>query len=78
MFQKVMEAFGASRFAAQRSTEEEPVVARMSVERVHKFSSQYGGENSRGYTAGNVSGDSCNYPNYGDFSEACVMVRMSI
>ena len=70
-----MDVLGASKPATRRSNEE-PAVARMCAERVHKFSSQYGGESSRGYTASNLAGESCKYPSYGDFSEACVLVWM--
>ena len=77
MLQRVMEALGANRFAGQRDVEESSATARMCAERVHKFSSQYGGEKTRGYTASNLAGESCKYPSYGDFSEACVMVCMS-
>ena len=71
MFRKVMEVF--SRFAEARP-EKIPVTARMFAESVNGFSSQYGGENSRGYTAANLAGESYRYPSYGDFTEACVMV----
>ena len=70
-----MDVLGTNRAVTRRSNEE-PAVARMCAERVHKFSSQYGGESSRGYTASNLAGESCKYPNYGDFSEACVLVWM--
>lgn len=76
MLQRIMEALGVNKLAAQRCVEE-PALARMCVERVYKFSSQYGGESSRGYTASNLSGESCKYPSYGDFSEAFVLVCMS-
>ena len=66
-----MEVF--SRFAEARP-EKIPVTARMFAESVNGFSSQYGGENSRGYTAANLAGESYRYPSYGDFTEACVMV----
>ena len=76
MLQRVMEALGVKKPPAKRC-EEEPALARMCVERVCNFSSQYGGENSRGYTASNLSGEACKYPHYGDFSEAFVLVCLS-
>ena len=39
------------------------------------FSSQYGGENSQSYGALNLAGNSYNYPSYGDFTQAFVLVR---
>lgn len=72
MIQRVFGALGGNRFIVQGRNEDDSI-ARMCAERVHNFSSQYGGESSRGYTASNLAGESCKYPNYGDFSEACVM-----
>lgn len=72
MLKRVFEMFGGNRPASPIS--EGGDLTRMCAERVHKFSSQYGGEKSRGYTVSNIAGESSKYPNYGDFSEACVMV----
>ena len=44
------------------------------AEKVVAFSSQYGAGNSRSYTAGNLAGDSYNFPGYGDFTQAFVLV----
>lgn len=41
---------------------------------VSDLSSQYGGENSISYTVSNLAGPSSIYPNYGDFTQACVFV----
>ena len=38
------------------------------------FSSQYGKEGSKSYTANNLFGEPCKYPLYGDFVESCVLV----
>ena len=42
---------------------------------VTDYSSQYGCENSISYVAYNLSGESSIYPNYGDFTQACVLVN---
>lgn len=44
------------------------------AEKVVSFSSQYGAGNSRSYTAGNLAGESYNFPCYGDFTQAFVLV----
>eukprot|EP00118_Oscarella_pearsei_P023435 m.280229 g.280229 ORF g.280229 m.280229 type:complete len:71 (+) comp40634_c0_seq5:160-372(+) len=41
---------------------------------VVNFSSQYGRDDSKAYTAANLAGDSSKYPQYGDFMEAFVLV----
>lgn len=41
---------------------------------VTDFSSQYGSETSISYTASNLAGRGNIYPNYGDFTQACVFV----
>ena len=41
---------------------------------VADFSSQYGGENSISYVVQNLAGPSTIHPNYGDFTQACVLV----
>ncbi|PFX24747.1 F-box/LRR-repeat protein 4 [Stylophora pistillata] len=43
------------------------------VEKVIFFSSQYGSDKSKSYTAENLAGNSYNYPNYGDFTQAFVL-----
>ena len=45
------------------------------VEKVVFFSSQYGSDKSKSYTAANLAGKFYNYPNYGDFTQAFVLVR---
>jgi len=44
------------------------------ADKVVAFSSQYGAGNSRSYTAGNLAGESFNFPSYGDFTQAFVLV----
>ena len=39
------------------------------------FTSQYGSESSISYTVTNITGKSNIYPTYGDFTQACVLVR---
>ena len=41
---------------------------------VTDFSSQYGAETRLSYVAANLAGDYTIYPNYGDFTQACVFV----
>lgn len=43
------------------------------ADKVVAFSSQYGAGNSRSYTAGNLAGESYNFPGYGDFTQAFVL-----
>ncbi|KAL9967950.1 hypothetical protein ACROYT_G026265 [Oculina patagonica] len=43
------------------------------VKKVVSFSSQYGGEGSKSYTAGNLAGEDYNFPGYGDFTQAFVL-----
>lgn len=47
------------------------------VHSVSGFSSQYGNSNSISYTAYNIIGTPCKFPEYGDFPQAYVMVRLS-
>lgn len=49
---------------------------RQVVDQVVFFSSQYGADRSQSYTAGNLAGNSYNYPNYGDFTQAFVLVSI--
>lgn len=44
---------------------------------VEDFSSQYGSEISVSYTAFNLRGPPSNFPDYGDYPQAFVMVLMS-
>ena len=48
------------------------------VKKVVSFSSQYGGDGSKSYTAGNLAGESYNFPAYGDFTQAFVLVSARI
>ena len=73
MLQKLSKMF-SSKNGGERQNEETLSTAKMSAESIHRFSSQYGGENSRGYVAKNLAGNAHNYPKYGDFTDACVMV----
>ncbi|XP_028415668.1 F-box/LRR-repeat protein 4-like [Dendronephthya gigantea] len=45
---------------------------RQAVSKVLDFSSQYGSEDSRSYTVDNIVGETHNYPDYGDFTQALV------
>ncbi len=71
MFKKIKQVF-ASEPKAQK--DEEVISIRTCAEKVHRFSSQYGCETSRGYAAENLAGDARRYPSYGDFTEAFVTV----
>ena len=73
MLQKLSKMFSSNN-GSEKQSEETLSTAKMSAERIHRFSSQYGGENSRGYVADNLAGNAHNYPKYGDFTDACVMV----
>ena len=44
------------------------------AKKVHHFSSQYGSETSLSYTVPNLAGRCAIYPDYGDFTQACVFV----
>lgn len=48
------------------------------VNKVVCFSSQYGGEHSQSYTAWNLAGNSYNFPSYGDFTQAFVLVGVAL
>lgn len=74
MLQKISQMFSSNKNGDEKQNEETLSTAKMSAESVHRFSSQYGGETSRGYVAGNLAGNAHNYPKYGDFTDACVMV----
>ena len=45
---------------------------------VSDFSSQYGAEARIAYAAHNLAGKCNVYPNYGDFTQACVFVSLMI
>ena len=45
--------------------------------KVIDFSSQYGSSTSISYTASNLAEEASIYPNYGDFTQACVLVGVS-
>lgn len=47
---------------------------RQLANKVVSFSSQYGGENSRTYGALNLVGNGNIFPNYGDYTQAFVLV----
>ena len=44
------------------------------VQKVVCFSSQYGADQSQSYAALNLAGESYNFPSYGDFTQAFVLV----
>lgn len=48
------------------------------VQNVEDFSSQYGSEISVSYTAFNLRGPPSNFPDYGDYPQAFVMVSLRI
>ena len=48
--------------------------ARLYVQEVVDFSSQYGSETSISYTVSNIAGRSSTYPSYGDFTQTAVLV----
>lgn len=52
----------------------EPQVIEQFVQNVEDFSSQYGSEISVSYTAFNLRGPPSNFPDYGDYPQAFVMV----
>lgn len=52
--------------------------ARQVADKVSSFSSQYGGDGSKSYTAGNLAGNSYNFPSYGDFTQAFVLVSSTL
>ena len=53
---------------------EKPAIVRVFGHEVKDFSSQYGAEERMSYAAQNLAGDFNIYPNYGDFTQACVFV----
>lgn len=55
----------------------EPVEIKQFVQDVVDFSSQYGSDISISYTAYNITGKPSNFPDYGDFPQAFVMVSES-
>lgn len=54
--------------------EDEELVLEQFVQSVDDFSSQYGSEISVSYTAFNLRGPPSNFPDYGDYPQAFVMV----
>lgn len=58
----------------ENSTDKEPKIIEQFVQEVEEFSSQYGSEISISYTAFNIRGPPSNYPDYGDYPQAFVMV----
>lgn len=64
-------------FKEDSSTEDEKDsqnVIEQFVQNVEDFSSQYGSEISVSYTAFNLRGPPSNFPDYGDYPQAFVMV----
>lgn len=55
--------------------EEREIIFEQFVHGVEDFSSQYGSEISISYTAFNIRGPPSNFPDYGDYPQAFVMVR---
>lgn len=51
------------------------VILKQYVSSVIDFSSQYGSDYSISYTAFNITGKPCKYPDYGDFPETYAMVK---
>lgn len=58
--------------------EKEPQILEQFVHNVEDFSSQYGSEISVSYTAFNLRGPPSNFPDYGDYPQAFVMVKVAI
>lgn len=56
--------------------EQQTAVLEQFVYNVEDFSSQYGSEISVSYTAFNLRGPPSNFPDYGDYPQAFVMVFM--
>lgn len=54
----------------------EPQIIEQFVQNVEDFSSQYGSEISVSYTAFNLRGPPSNFPDYGDYPQAFVMVSV--
>lgn len=54
--------------------EESVIFVEQFVKNVCDFSSQYGSNSSISYTAYNIAGKPCKFPDYGDFPQAFVMV----
>lgn len=67
--------FGCKEPAEQNEENEEEQVLEQFVQSVDDFSSQYGSEISVSYTAFNLRGPPSNFPDYGDYPQAFVMVR---
>lgn len=55
--------------------EKEQQIIEQFVHHVEDFSSQYGSEISVSYTAFNLRGPPSNFPDYGDYPQAFVMVK---
>lgn len=58
--------------------EAESQYCRQFVYDVAEFSSQYGREDAKSYTVGNLKSSPSIFPNYGDYLESCVLVRLLI
>ena len=56
------------------ATEDDADVVVQWVKEIADFSSQYGSETSISYIVPNLAGRINIYPNYGDFTQACVLV----
>jgi F-box/leucine-rich repeat protein 4 len=61
-------------FDASNSDDTDIVLIEQFVRSVDCFSSQYGSDFSISYTAYNITGKPSKFPEYGDFSNAFVMV----
>lgn len=57
--------------------EQEQQILEQFVQNVEDFSSQYGSEISVSYTACNLRGPPSNFPDYGDYPQAFVMVLLN-
>lgn len=61
--------------ADETESDDEQLIIEQFVQNVEDFSSQYGSEISVSYTAFNLRGPPSNFPDYGDYPQAFVMVR---
>lgn len=69
----------SSLFWFKNESEEEDkdhLILEQFVHNVEDFSSQYGSEISVSYTAFNLRGPPSNFPDYGDYPQAFVMVKV--
>lgn len=72
---RVDEKFSSSPLARISNVDDDDsVLVRICALEVTDFSSQYGGESRLSYSASNLAGKANIYPNYGDFTQACVFV----